>query len=726
VEELVRLESVVLARDGRVLLASVDWRVRRGDRWALWGPNGAGKSTLLELLAGGRSAAGGHVQRLPGSRIVRVAQEPRLPSLATLGELASHAPGAARAAERELREEERRLAEGAGDLARYAELQERFERAGGYRAEARVRAELADLLPDRDEATRLATLSRGERRRAALAVALAQRPDLLLLDEPTNHLDAPGRGWLARRLAHLPSDVALVVASHDRELLGRVSTASARVADGRVEPVRLPFDEDRERRGVLHRSAEARRRRQAREAERLSQAAAAARRQGSPRRAAAARSIERRARQAEGSAAGAAALVERVRERDARAAPPRAATSRPDEAAGPLLRARGLTRRERFADVHLDLDGGEKVVLLGHDDGASGALLAMLAARSRSDGPAAEVWLRPGARVFFADAERRGLSDEPVRDQLRRWVRDARADQLLALVDLPHERWTAPPEALSGGERGRAALALLLASEPDLALLDRPEADLDLPSLERLEQALVDPRTAVVLATDDLRLAQAVTTDVRSLDGGTLVAFRGGVAGWRAGRRRREEELPEHLPVAPRPSEPGAIDPTELEDEQAAIEARLEDPASLGERERLRLEHRRAELIAARMAAYDRDLPAPAPRFSALEPPLRVGGDLIDGRLVLAPEADWPSRPSVRRVGPVVHLALPDPPGAAWTPWARAAALRACLGVIVPVLAPGAVQTRAGPGPAPAPFEALDAAWWVATRESWERWAGWT
>jgi ATP-binding cassette subfamily F protein 3 len=724
VEELLRLESVVLARDGRVVLEHVDWRLRRGDRWALWGPNGAGKSTLLALLAGRRAAAGGQVHRLPGLQVASDGQEPRLPAAATLGELAARAPAAAHAAERELREEERRLAAGTGDLAHYAALQERFERSGGYRAEARVRAELAELLPGRDASTPLASLASAERRRAALAVALAQRPDLLLLDEPTNLLDAPGRAWLARRLRGLPDDVTLVVASHDRDLLGRVATASARVAEGRVDPVRLPFDEDRARRGAVLRSAEASRRSAAREAERLSRAADEARRHGSPRRAAAARSLGRRAAEARGAADQAAVRAARVRTEPA--APAIGSVSAGTETVqGPLLRARALTRGEGLRDVHLDLDGGEKVVLLGPGDGAASALLALLAARTRSDAPDAEVWLRPGARVFYGDAERRGLADDPVREQLLRWVHDARAAQLLALVGLPPERWTATPDRLSGGQRGRAALALLLAAEPDLALLDRPEADLDLPALEQLEQALSDARTAVVLATDDLRLAQATSDDVRSLQDGRLVAFRGGVAGWRAGRRRREEDLPVHLPVAPQRRDDGPADPTGLEDEQAAIEARLEDPGALGERERARLERRRADLVAARMAAYDRDLPAPAPRFSALEPPLRVGGDLIDGRLELVPEPDWPSRPTVRHDGPVAHLALPDPPGAAWAPWARAAALRACLGVVVPVLAPGAVQTRAGPGPAPAPFERLDEAWWVATREAWERWAGW-
>ncbi|NBC97038.1 MAG: ATP-binding cassette domain-containing protein, partial [Deinococcus-Thermus bacterium] len=243
-EELVRIEGLRLAAGGRALVAEGAWRVARGDRWALWGPNGAGKSTLMQVLAGERAPSEGEVRRLPGLRIGTVDQRARLPEAHDVAGAIRAALAQVAAAERALRGEEVLLAAGSGDLERYARLQEAFERAGGYAAEAALRREVTEVLPERTDATPLADLSSGERRRLALALALAERPDLLLLDEPSNGLDAPARRWLTRRLRALPGDTALIVASHDRELLGRVSTASARLADARLEPVRLSFDRE--------------------------------------------------------------------------------------------------------------------------------------------------------------------------------------------------------------------------------------------------------------------------------------------------------------------------------------------------------------------------------------------------------------------------------------------------------------------------------------------------
>jgi ATP-binding cassette subfamily F protein 3 len=328
--------------------------------------------------------------------------------------------------------------------------------------------------------------------------------------------------------------------------------------------------------------------------------------------------------------------------------------------------------------------------------------------------------------------------------QLRAWVPETRAPSLLRLVGLPRERWTARPTELSGGERARAALALLIAREPDVVLLDEPEADLDLPAIELLEQALIEARVTVVLATHDVRLAEAVADEALGLEDGELVAWRGGVEGWRHGRRRREPPrvaVPPSENDAETPSEPADVDA--LEREQAAIEARLEDPTVLSERERERLETRRGRLIVARMAAYDARLPPPPPRYRAVEPPLRLAADADprEGLRFVAP--DWPAVPRLRPVGDVVHLVLPEPEGACWTAWARTAALRASLALIFPLLAPTAVQVAApagavrpdaalAPGAAaapvgaapPAPFVELETGWWVATRPAWERWAG--
>lgn len=736
-----RLEHATVALDDRVVLTDVTWHLAPGDRWALWGPNGAGKTTLLGVLAGRIALATGSIVRAPGTRIGSVGADPTVPDVGSLGRLIERGWPALAEAERALRAEERRLADGGGDLDRYAALQERFDRSGGYGARSRLRAACDRLLPGRDDATPIAALDAGERRRLALALAFLDRPDLLLLDEPSRRLDAPARAWLVQRLTNLPDDVTVVLASHDRELLGAVTTGSAHLAAGRVDPRRVPFDVDRERRGAVRRSAAERARRAAREARRLASAADLARRHGSPSRAAAARNLTRRAERH--AAAADAALREASRQAvDATPATLELGRDASDrDASGPLLRARGLHLDGRFDELAFDLEAGEKVVLLGRDGSGASALLAQLAAAGPR--PArSELWLRPGARVAYWDPERRGLAADPVRAQLRRWVSEPRADALLALVGLPHDRWDAPPDRLSQGQRGRAALALLLAAEPDLALIDRPEDDLDLAALEQVEQALVDARTAVVLFTHDLRLAAAVATDVRSFEQAELVAWRGGVDGWKAGRRRREATVragPHDGGVGGRATPEGATfrrgpsaaheagdasAPDALEEAQAAIEALLEDPLRLGDRERRRLEARVHALVEARMQAYDAVLPRPAPRYHALEPPLELAADVVDGRLVFhAP--NWPKPPVARTVDDVVHLVLPEPDAGCWTEWARIAALRACLAIVVPLFAPTAVQTPAGRADAPAPFVALDDAWWIASRDAWERWSGW-
>src|SRR5690606_6248653 len=115
---------------------------------------------------------------------------------------------------------------------------------------------------------------------------------------------------------------------------------------------------------------------------------------------------------------------------------------------------------------------------------------------------------------------------------------------LLALLRVPERAWARPPEELSGGERARAGVARLLAAEADLLLLDEPSNDLDLPAVLNLQDAPEHTPAAVVLVTHDQALAAAVADRVLALEDGELVEYRGGVAGYLAGRRRVEPDLP--------------------------------------------------------------------------------------------------------------------------------------------------------------------------------------
>jgi len=418
-----------------------------------------------------------------------------------------------------------------------------------------------------------------------------------------------------------------------------------------------------------------------------------------------------------------AAEARGVRRRHATVRRPRGARAGMGDTSGEvLLRARGLSREGLFDDVGFDLARGNVWVLLGAGGSGRSALLGMLAARVRSDQPDSEVWLKPGARLFDGEAESRGLSQEPVWDQLMRWVQEPRAASLLSLVGLPQERWQARPSELSGGERARASLAVLLGSEPDVIVLDEPERDLDLAGLDLLEQALADGRSAVLVTTHDLRLAEAIGHEVLSLQEGKLVAWRGGVSGWREGRPRLEASLDEVLRVADAVPEPARSpeDVSDLEEEQLAIEGLLEDPLRLSERDRARLESRLDALIEARMAYYEAASPPPAPRYRAVEPPLTLWADRDAETHLRFTAEDWPSLPHLRLEHGIAHLVLPDPRNGVWLPWARVAALRAALAIIFPVLAPEAVQVSSRRLAPPPPFVSLDADWWVVTQTLWE------
>lgn len=708
-ETLIRCEGVQLPGVAGAPDEGVQWTIRAQDRWALWGPNGSGKSSLLAILAGTLAPAAGRVRPVPGLRLHLVAQEPDLQPGHTLDEAAHHGLRDLRAREAEVREEERRLAAGAGDLDRHVALQEAFERAGGWRAETRLRREIAELLPGRDGDVPVETLSSGERRRLALALALAARPELLLLDEPSNGLDVTVRRWLSSRLRRL--DAALVVASHDRSLLGAVSTHSARLVAGRLEPVALPFDRDRERRGVLRRSAAKRARVAQAEAQRLEAAATRARRWGTPASRGTARTLARRARR---------------RGVEAQASP------EPDEAKpwslpaargrpGTVLRARHLAAPGVAEDLHVSLEAGEKIALLGPNGSGKSTLLDLLAGTRRSSRPDAELWTRPAVALHHWDGRRRGLGPEPVAAQLARWVSEARVRELLGLVRLPPARWQAVPDELSGGERSRAAVAFMIAREPDVLLLDEPESDLDLIALELLEAALADAAVTVLVATHDLRLADTVCDEAWSLEGGSLEAWRGGVEGWLAGRRRREAPAIRTAPEPAAPEPDPRVELEALEEERIALEARLADPYLLTGRERTRARSRQRRLIASLMSLHDARFEPPAPRFEAVEPPLVLRAEWADGR-ELSFQADWPSLPRVSLHDGVAHLVLPEPGDTTWLPWARATALRACARVVFLALYPLALQTPAAPGEvAPVPFRTLDGAWWILPRDAWER-----
>ena len=718
--ELLRLSGVQLRRGAHDVLRAVSFALHGGEKVGLVGKNGAGKTTLLSLIAGVGAPTDGRIVRVPGLRL-GYAKQVTTAWRGTLWEVAAGALAYVRGLEAALRAAETHL-EGEAQLARYADLTALFEQAGGYEAEATLQAHLSWLGFSGADYTRdVATLSGGERARLGLARALTERPDLLLLDEPSSFLDLPTKTWLAETLAHYPG--ALLLAAHDRALLDAVCRRTLHLEGGVVTSYRGGYSRFRAQadhaatRG-LKEAARAAHERRSLEARARTQPTLSTR-----------RSLERRFARLP--------TTPPVRATRETSLTLQAAPGKPNSL---LLDARNLTltrgSKPVLQNVSLRLYAGDKVALVGPNGSGKTSLLRLLAGELEADDPEAhdpkaQVQLGRSVKVAVYDQHSRGLEDgAALGEQLGRSVSEPRARSLLALVGL-EGAFDRPPEDLSGGERARAGVALLLASEANLLVLDEPSEHLDVEMVEKLEAALQGTDAAMIFASHDAALVDAVATRVLGLDGGELEEYRGGLAGYYAGTVRLEPDLPT---VDETPAEPEAPDEAELEaleDESLALEDRLADPLRLSERDRRRLEARLRDLVQLRSERYDARLSPPRPRYRVTERGLEVTGDgpvapdqpaLLEAStghtLLLYIDADT-------RVG---HLSLPrsleDSAGCS-LPWAEEALLRGAARLAFESFGVRALQLQREGDFAPAGFTAAGDGWWLQDSDSYARREGW-
>ena len=507
----------------RALFTNLSLELRAGERVGLIGPNGAGKSTLLKILAGIEEPDAGTLSSRRGVRIGYLPQDDLFPDGLTarevlLAALAGH----------NLEDHER---------------------------ETRTAITLTQVgFEDHDKPA--AALSGGWRKRLAMARELVREPDLLLMDEPTNHLDLPGVVWLERLLRAAP--FGYLVATHDRAFLR--ATADEIVEVSRVYPggmFRAPggYDDfagkrdafleaqDRQRDAVANQVR--------RETEWLGRKAAARTRKASSRIEAAGRRREELADLNYRTAAAGTAGIDF------------AATGRQTRK---LLTATGLTKslggRQLFADLDLILSPGMKVGLLGPNGSGKSTLLKALAGEIAPD--AGTVTRAEGLRAVMFEQGRSSLDlSAPLRTAL-----NPNGDTVMFNGGQLHvaawaQRFLFRPEqldvevsALSGGERARVRIAQLMLKPADLLLLDEPTNDLDIPSLEALEDSLEEFPGAVLLVTHDRDLMDRLCTEVIGLDGRGGAARYGSVGQWLAAHERAEIEAAKA--AAPAPSRPAA------------------------------------------------------------------------------------------------------------------------------------------------------------------------
>ena len=717
--ELLRAEEVSFRYGAADTLRGVSLNVQTGQKLGLVGPNGSGKSTLLRLLAGELTPEEGRVLRAPGLRVGRLGEAFRAGR--TLWEVSEGALAHVRSLEKALREEEARLSAGEDRLAAYGELFEAFEAAGGYRAEEGLRATLAAF--GFDEARydqEVSTLSGGEGARLALAVLLAEGADVLLLDEPSNGLDLITRRMLSGVLARTKS--AFILASHDRALLDAVCTHTAWLEQGRLSLYRGGYAGMLEQRSQTLRTAEKRNREREKERSRLSQSRAGMAGWNTPTAARGRKVLERRIGELE-EKIDAPSLTK-----------PAELRLETERAKGTLLAAEGLSKtydgRAVVRDASLRISAGDKLALVGPNGSGKSTLLALLTGELESDNPKSRLDWGKGTKVAVFDQETRGLEgDLTLLDQLTRYVSELRAQGLLSLVGFRREDWGNLPVELSEGQRARAGLALLMASEANLLILDEPSEGLDVVTTETLEGALRGTEAAFILVSHDEKLIEGVAERVLTLEGGALKEFRGGLAGYDSGTLRLEVERAVERSEASEAEETPEDALERLELERLELDRRLLDPFGLSKREVERLERRYREVLDALSLLYDARLSPPGPRYRVREGMVEVWGD-EEGLTVLFGSNAGLSVTLILPTGQegrVGHLVLREPEAGCLLSWARDRVINAVARITFERLGAferlevRALQLQTTHDLSGSHFRAAGGAWWTLSRELYER-----
>ncbi len=522
---IVTVQEVHKSFGSRRVLEGVSFAIHEGDRIAVVGLNGSGKSTLVRLVAAeDGDVDAGLITRRRALSVAYVAQEPRLDVARTVGEtlregLRAHTEAGARLATLEAELSSLSGAKLDAAVEEQASLHQRIADLGGFDQEHEVRGIAAALeLPALDRP--VGSLSIGERRRVALGQALLLRPDLLALDEPTNHLDARTVEWLAARLAALPG--ALLLVTHDRWFLDRVATRILEIDRGRLHAYSGNYTD------FLGQQAE----RLANESAREQARAAFVRRELDwIRRGPKARSTKQQARIDRFDQAVAA----RPTAADRRAGPMTLRLPTGGRLGKTILELRGVSKslggKPLFRDLTLLLKPGDRIGVVGPNGAGKTTLVRTLLGQIAPD--AGEVVVGLNTRFAFLDQGRADLRDD--RTVLAEVAGDSEHVDLddgpvhvrtfLRMMLFDDGFADTPVGALSGGERNRVQLAKLLRKGGNLLVLDEPTNDLDLQTLEVLEEALRDFPGCAVLVSHDRWFLDRVATGILAFEGDGRVGF---------------------------------------------------------------------------------------------------------------------------------------------------------------------------------------------------------
>ena len=632
---LLRLNQLLVNIGSRVLLDHIDLALHRGEHIGLLGRNGEGKSTLMKVISGEVVPDSGERWVRPGTRIALLGQQlPEADGQTVFDVVASGLDevGVLIAQYHHLVQQD------PPDMAALAQVQQALEARDGWTLQQRVDTVISQL--DLPADALMQSLSGGWRRRVALGRALVCEPDILLLDEPTNHLDIPAIEWLEKWLKDFRG--TLVFVTHDRAFLQAVADHIVELDRGHLSTWTgdyAGFLCFREEQLAAEEKANALFDKKLAEEEKWIRQGIKARRTRNEGRVRALKAMrEERAQRREQQ--GKAAFQLEVAERSGKLV---AELEHVTQVYGECERARTVIR-----DFSFVLQRGDRIGLVGPNGVGKTTLLRILLGQLQPT----QGSVRTGTQLQVAyfdqlranlDPEK-NLIDNVLGGQSFVELNGQRIHAITYLRDFlfTPERCRTPVKALSGGEQNRAILARLFSKPANLLVLDEPTNDLDVETLELLEERLLEFDGTVLLVSHDRAFMDHVVTGILAFEGeGVVTVHAGGYSDWlaRGGRLQAVQqgvrkppsapaEKPAVVPFAPaQPAAgkkklsykeqrelealPGLIE--QLEADKAALEAETTDPAFYSK------PHDAVQAAFARLAEVDQQLQAAYDRWGELE-----------------------------------------------------------------------------------------------------------
>ncbi len=523
---LINLRNISLAFGGPPLFEDISLRIAKGERICLLGRNGTGKSTLLKVIAGELQPDAGVIDRQQGLRVARLEQDVPCDLRGTIYEATAQGLGSIGRLLGRYHDLGLRMEQGEANLQDdLAELQNQLDSCHGWAHQQAIEQVLSRLKLPADQP--VASLSGGMLRRVLLARALAAEPDILLLDEPTNHLDIASITWLEEFL--LRENLTLVFVTHDRAFLRNLATRIVEIDRGRLFDFACDYDTFLERKEeLLHAESQE----QARFDKKLAEEEIWIR-----------KGIKARRTRNEGRVRALQKMRDEYRQRRERIGTARFSLHEADRSGKLVAEVKGLSFAYDGATVVRDFSTavmrGDRIGIIGPNGIGKTTLLKLLLGELTPQ--QGSVRLGTNLQTIYFDQLREQLDPDLTVQQNLAGDQDTvvvggRARHVIGYLQdflFTPDRARSPVRILSGGERNRLLLARLFTREANVLVLDEPTNDLDLETLDLLEELLAEFQGTLFLVSHDRAFLNRVVTSNMVFEGdGQITEYVGGYDDW--------------------------------------------------------------------------------------------------------------------------------------------------------------------------------------------------